>query len=630
MILSKEPPEKHVSLLLRVKREIASLLLSQNETARLSMAEQKGMLAQDSCPESNKDPNKDPNKDSNKVFAKLVASKMVVALSGGPDSVFLLEALVDIFKEEGHSLTGLKACHVNHAVRAESLEDEKFCRELCRHLGVELLVETLPAGPSDEARLRRLRYQSLERACRHFAASYLVAAHHRDDQIETFLFRLFRGTGTDGLAAMPGLSLLSASGSTDAEIKLLRPLLRFNKEEILTWFEGRNQAFVTDISNSQSAYQRNFLRNQVLPMVLGRFPGALDHIEQVRSMMSADRQFFELEVERLLPDLISPSGMLLVAPWLALSPALQNRVLIAYLNRSFPALEVDFKLVGRLHAVLNRQSSLETLKGGLIARLGSDSKSSIKTKVLIIESESENFLDRDCEKRLSSIISALQIFPDHNNASIENASIDKAAVFGGEARAEAIGAGIGVELSGEELSSLAAPGLKLLPWLNAALLVEVASPVASPVASRVEVVKEEQDLAPRDQFTFHLSKEHCQAALRENLPIVLRSRSPGDGFGSGKLKHRLHRLGGRQAEFLTRLADYFPGAAPQTSLQWLRYLPVLALGSRVLWLPGSALNEADFSPKSCADGPFEPIYRLKLVPLGDHLQQTGADGSLTC
>lgn len=601
MILSKEPPEKRAALLLRVRREIASLLWSQEQSAQLSTAEPDG-LARDSS--------KDSRKDFSKVFTELFASKMVVALSGGPDSVFLLEALAAILKEEGLSVSGLKACHVNHAVRAESLEDEKFCRELCRSLGVELLVETLPVGSSDEARLRRLRYQALERACRHFAASYLVAAHHRDDQIETFLFRLFRGTGPDGLSAMPSLSLLPASDSSDAEIRLIRPLLRFSKEEILTWFEERNQAFVTDISNSQSAYQRNFLRNQVLPMVLGRFPGALDHIEQVRSMLAADKQFFELEVERVLPGLTSSSGMLLVTPWLTLSPALQNRVLIAYLSRSFPGLEIDFKLVGRLKAVLNRQSSLETLKGGLIARLGFDSKSSTKTKVLIIEPESENFLDRGCEKRLSRIISVSQIFPDGE----DNAGTDRKPVVAGATGAEDARS----ELSREELSYLAAPGLRIIPWLNAALLLEV------------EVVKEGKVPADRDRFTFRLSREHCQASLRERLPILLRSRSSGDVFGCDTLKHRLHRLGGRKAEFLNLLAEHLPGAAPQTSLQWLRYLPVLALGSRVIWLPGSSLNEADFLPKSCTDGAFEPIYRLKLVPLGDHLQQTGADGSLTC
>ena len=156
MTLPKEPTEKRAALLSRVKRELVLLL-------------------QD-CQDSNR-----------KVLGVLVDSKIVVALSGGPDSVFLLEALLVILQEEGLSTANLKACHVNHAVRAESLQDEQFCRDLCLSLGVELLVETLPAGPSDEARLRKLRYQALQRACRHFAASYLVAAHHRDDQIETLM-----------------------------------------------------------------------------------------------------------------------------------------------------------------------------------------------------------------------------------------------------------------------------------------------------------------------------------------------------------------------------------------------------------------------------------------------------------
>lgn len=589
MTLPKEPTEKRAALLSRVKRELVLLL-------------------QD-CQDSNR-----------KVLGVLVDSKIVVALSGGPDSVFLLEALLVILQEEGLSTANLKACHVNHAVRAESLQDEQFCRDLCLSLGVELLVETLPAGPSDEARLRKLRYQALQRACRHFAASYLVAAHHRDDQIETFLFRLFRGSGPDGLAAMPGLSFLCDSSFIDAslsedKISLLRPLLSFNKDEILSWFEDckRDQAFVTDLSNSQSAYQRNFLRNQVLPMVQGRFPGALDHIEQLRSMLACDKQYFELEVERQLPHLTSPSGHLLVEPWLALPPALQGRVLIAYLNRNFPTLEVDFKLVGRLHDVMHSQSHLESLKKGLIARLGVDLPSPTKTKVLIIESQSENFLDNDSKARLDRLVSAVPIFPDRG----QSAAFD----------AKAVGvSALQANPSSAELSSLTAPGLRLLPWLNAALQVEVELERSKQI-DQAEQKDQGGKLAP---FTFYLSKEHCQAALRQKQPIVLRSRCGGDIFGSGTLKHRLHRLGGRKAELLSRLAEYLPGALPESSLQWLRYLPVLALGSRVLWLPGSLLNEADFLPKSCTDGVSEPIYRLRLTPLGDHLQQTGADGSLTC
>ncbi|MBP3829101.1 MAG: tRNA lysidine(34) synthetase TilS [Bacteroidaceae bacterium] len=196
---------------------------------------------------------------------------LAVALSGGADSVCLLLAL----KELGFSVHAL---HCNFELRAtESDADEAFCRRLCRQHELPVSVRHFRTrsyaqrhGISVEMAARDLRYGWFAEQLRALGAVALCVAHHRDDNIETMLLNLIRGTGIHGLTGMKvSASLPVASRSEQAEpLQLLRPLLAVSRSDIEAWLHEREQPFVTDSSNLDAdAAQRNTVRLRLLPLM---------------------------------------------------------------------------------------------------------------------------------------------------------------------------------------------------------------------------------------------------------------------------------------------------------------------------------------------------------------------------
>ncbi len=193
--------------------------------------------------------------------------RVCVALSGGIDSVVLLDLLYELRARDGSSFT-LQAVHVDHGISSRSGEWAEFCRQLCVRSDVPLTVEKagLDASlPNLEARARKVRRDAFGRV----NAGFVALAHHLDDQIETFMFRAFRGSGISGLAGMSSYSRLSA----DSEIFLVRPLLGCGSEEIADYAKSRQLDWVEDETNQDSKYSRNFIRNQLLPLAGKHFTG---------------------------------------------------------------------------------------------------------------------------------------------------------------------------------------------------------------------------------------------------------------------------------------------------------------------------------------------------------------------
>lgn len=158
--------------------------------------------------------------------------------------------------------------HVNHGLRgSDSNADQKFVEDLASELN--LLLETFRDATgtrTSEADLRRYRYECLQTAANQHGARYIVTGHTRDDQIETILFRIFRGTGLRGLTGIPSVRQLASA------VTLVRPMLSIGKQEIEDVLTHGEIAFRTDDSNEQSQYTRNFLRNELLPKIRQRFP----------------------------------------------------------------------------------------------------------------------------------------------------------------------------------------------------------------------------------------------------------------------------------------------------------------------------------------------------------------------
>ena len=195
-------------------------------------------------------------------------NKYIVALSGGADSV----ALLLIMKALGYDV---EAAHCNFHLRGkESERDENFCVSLCESLGIilhRIHFDTLTYAQlhkvSIEMAARDLRYSYFEQLRRDINADAICVAHHKDDNVETILLNLVRGTGMNGLT---GISLRNGF--------ILRPLLCIGREDILEYLEAENQDYVTDSSNLVDDVQRNKIRLNVLPLLENVNPAVKDNI----------------------------------------------------------------------------------------------------------------------------------------------------------------------------------------------------------------------------------------------------------------------------------------------------------------------------------------------------------------
>ena len=200
--------------------------------------------------------------------------KTLVAVSGGPDSVAVLRAL--LANAESFSSSAKKSlviAHVNHGLRGpESDRDAEFVANLAAELNLAFIERSTEKnqiiGHSEED-LRNFRYKRLHAMANESGARYLVMGHNLDDQVETILFRFFRGTGISGLAGIPSKRLAS-----DA-LTIVRPLLGVTRHEIVQYLDAIGQKTQEDQSNLDSNYTRNYLRNELIPVLKERFGGAV-------------------------------------------------------------------------------------------------------------------------------------------------------------------------------------------------------------------------------------------------------------------------------------------------------------------------------------------------------------------
>lgn len=223
---------------------------------------------------------------------------IVVAVSGGPDSVALLHLL---FALSGKWSWRLTVAHVNHGFRPEeSAREAMLVSRMAEKLGLayEAVTLDLPdyirrTGMNAQAAARAKRYEFLGRIALERGANRIALAHHADDQAETVLMRILRGTGPSGLRGIP-VHRMEKNGA-----ELIRPLLRITKADIERYCEERGLDFVTDSSNLKTDYHRNQIRIEVLPYLArfnDRLPAALTRLAE---MMSGEDDYMEAESRRL-------------------------------------------------------------------------------------------------------------------------------------------------------------------------------------------------------------------------------------------------------------------------------------------------------------------------------------------
>ncbi|MGO1691491.1 MAG: tRNA lysidine(34) synthetase TilS [Marinobacter sp.] len=202
--------------------------------------------------------------------------RLWVALSGGLDSILLLHLAARCHP-------GVRAVHINHQLQANAGETETFCRNVCAELSVPFTVQSvtvkLGSGPSEglEESARKARYQAFEALLE--PGDTLLMAHHGDDQAETVLFRMFRGSGVAGLAGMPKSRPLGAG-------HLTRPLLGIERSELERNARLAGISWIDDPSNTDQRFDRNFLRLSILPALRKRWPGLTKRLQHSASACS--------------------------------------------------------------------------------------------------------------------------------------------------------------------------------------------------------------------------------------------------------------------------------------------------------------------------------------------------------
>ncbi|MBQ9202054.1 MAG: tRNA lysidine(34) synthetase TilS [Bacteroidales bacterium] len=226
--------------------------------------------------------------------------RLLVAFSGGPDSVALLTVL--------HGLGyDCRPVHVNFHLRgAESDRDEAFARDYCSGLGLDCRVEHLYAadyaarqGVSVEMAARSLRYRRFEEIRQAERLDYIVTGHHQDDNIETFFLNLLRGSGPMGLA-----------GIRPKNGRVVRPLLAVSRPQIMAWLAGHNLPYVTDSSNGQTDFRRNRIRLNLLPEIDKTSPAARECMARSIGLQRECADYYAQEIGRAMTrlGLTGPGG----------------------------------------------------------------------------------------------------------------------------------------------------------------------------------------------------------------------------------------------------------------------------------------------------------------------------------
>lgn len=249
---------------------------------------------------------------------------VVVGVSGGADSTALLYALFALRQPLGLTL---HAAHINHLLRGEeSNRDEQFVTQMCRNLDIPCHILRCDVGAaakqkgcSQEAAGHEIRYGYFQEIARKTGATRIAVAHNQNDNAETVLMHLLRGCGLSGLCGIPPKNGL-----------VVRPLITINRTDIEAYLSENNISYITDSTNLETAYTRNYIRHAVLPALLERNPAAIVTLSANAQRFSVDNDFINQQTQMLCQACLrtgKDSVVVQAAPLSYAHPALQYRVM---------------------------------------------------------------------------------------------------------------------------------------------------------------------------------------------------------------------------------------------------------------------------------------------------------------
>lgn len=278
---------------------------------------------------------------------------LLVAVSGGQDSQCLLRLLTDLRPKWQWQICSI---HCNHRWRTDADSNARFVRQLAQQWGIPCRIEVADESLKSEADARRWRYQVFETVAQETGCTHVVTGHTASDRAETLLYNLVRGSGLDGLQALPWSRPLS---KTATHISLVRPLLDITRAETAEFCESLEIPIWQDTTNDDRIYARNRLRLDVFPLLRACFNPQVDTaLSQTAELVSAEVDYLETQTERLFQECVKAGEIerhLLRAAPLALQRRVIRRVLSQYLRIS-PRFDHIEKIVALLGAPNRSQS----------------------------------------------------------------------------------------------------------------------------------------------------------------------------------------------------------------------------------------------------------------------------------
>ncbi len=254
------------------------------------------------------------------------ANTYLVGFSGGADSTALLYALKQL---KSRLETPVQAVHVNHGIHPDAELWQEHCEHFCQQQGITLTslrinIESC-TGYGLEAEARHLRYQAMSALLK--PGDSLLTAHHADDQAETLLLNLMRGSGVDGLSAMPHSRPLGAG-------VLQRPLLNFENAALVNYLQQNNVDWLEDPTNQLLHHDRNFVRHQVMPLLESRWHGVNKRMLRTCNALADARSLLEQLADKYLEQYLCHRLVLQIGSKLHEEPALFKLVIRRWLNKS--------------------------------------------------------------------------------------------------------------------------------------------------------------------------------------------------------------------------------------------------------------------------------------------------------
>jgi len=236
------------------------------------------------------------NEEINKITGDFTQKKILLAVSGGADSMVML----DLFRKRSAEQLDfmISAAHINYKLRGKDSDlDQKLVEDYCEKHKIPLFVYSVsekdnkPENGSIQLWARELRYHFFHQICEENNIDFIATAHHLNDQLETFFINLMRGSGLKGLSGIPA-----------NENKILRPLLAFTKEEIYDFAEKNSVPFREDISNKKNDYLRNKIRNLIVPELVNADSNFIQNFSKSLCIIQQSSDFIKQKAEEFITE----------------------------------------------------------------------------------------------------------------------------------------------------------------------------------------------------------------------------------------------------------------------------------------------------------------------------------------